>query len=1036
MAELSTYPRGAEWRQWDLHIHSPASFHWDGARFDADPNASENTLLIDQMIEALNSAAPAVYALMDYWTFDGWFALKKRLAQKGAPKLEKVVFPGIELRLMAPMDGRLNAHVIFSDSTPDQILLDFKSALTVELINSPLSNHALIELARKKVGEDKLKHHGFIKSEVDSNDATALRAGSTIAEINCDSYKRALERIPQGSAVGFMPFSTSDGLDEIKWQEHYAYVLGLFNSSPIFETRNSDLWAAFAGVRTAKNAKWLDNFQYALSNTPRLAVSGSDAHRFKGTANNDQRGYGDFPTGKATWIKADPTFLGLLQAIKEPAKRCHIGDIPDKLQSINQSKTYFIDRVEVRKMVGSKVEGNWLSDCNLPLNPDLIAIIGNKGSGKSALADVIALLGNTRQREHLSFLSSKRFRAKPKELAKHFQGQITWLDDSKSAVVSLNDDPDPTAVEMVRYIPQLRFEKLCNDHVSGVSDVFEKELRAVIFDHTNPAIRQKALDFDQLTEQQERSYRDQLGELRKDLRRLNLEIESMEAQLQPEVRKTLEEQWAQKNKQIEEHDKIKPVVETKPSDQLTPDQEIAIKRLDEIAASLKQLDDDEKLNITNDALIATKIRSAQSVRERVRILQRQYQQFGEETAQDLQVLGIQQPDIADIKIDEGVLLALINSLPTDRDRFVANGVQIVQKKQALSEEQGNLRAKLNEPLQRHQQSVNALEAWGKRRVELVGAADIPESLSGVAARLEQLDNLPASLSDRGKKRDEISGEIFDVLEKQRLAREQLFAPVQDVIQNNQLIRDEYKLQFQATLGGSAEALATALFNLIKQTASAFREGEGVAVVKRIAEQLDLGKKEDVLKLISEIHAKVATAASSGNSSGIGISSILKAGRSQSGGNISSADVYDLLYGLAFLEPRYSLLYQDTQIEQLSPGQRGALLLIFYLLVDKGTNPIILDQPEENLDNETVFSLLVPVLTEAKKKRQVIMVTHNPNLAVVCDAEQVIYSSFDRKNGATIKYVPGSIESPVINKHVVNVLEGTKVAFDNRRNKYH
>jgi predicted ATPase len=106
------------------------------------------------------------------------------------------------------------------------------------------------------------------------------------------------------------------------------------------------------------------------------------------------------------------------------------------------------------------------------------------------------------------------------------------------------------------------------------------------------------------------------------------------------------------------------------------------------------------------------------------------------------------------------------------------------------------------------------------------------------------------------------------------------------------------------------------------------------------------------------------------------------------------------------------------------------------LVDKGRNPIILDQPEENLDNETVVSLLVPVLTEAKKRRQIIMVTHNPNLAVVCDAEQVIWSSFDRKKGSTISYVAGAIENSAINGHVVNVLEGTMPAFSNRRTKYH
>ncbi|MFA5955525.1 MAG: hypothetical protein WC811_03035 [Hyphomicrobium sp.] len=132
----------------------------------------------------------------------------------------------------------------------------------------------------------------------------------------------------------------------------------------------------------------------------------------------------------------------------------------------------------------------------------------------------------------------------------------------------------------------------------------------------------------------------------------------------------------------------------------------------------------------------------------------------------------------------------------------------------------------------------------------------------------------------------------------------------------------------------------------------------------------------------------------------------------------------------------SLLFQETQIEQLSPGQRGALLLIFYLLVDTGRNPIVLDQPEENLDNETVVSLLVPVLNEAKKSRQIIMVTHNPNLAVVCDAEQIIHATFDRKNGARISYHSGSIEDGTINRAVVDVLEGTKVAFDNRGQKYH
>lgn len=133
------FERGSEWRQWDLHIHTPASFHWKGNKFDGDPNSNANRIIADEMIAALNAAEPAVFALMDYWTFDGWFALKRRLGEAGAPKLTKKVFPGIELRLMAPMPARLNAHVLFSDEVADQVLHDFKADLQIEFVNRRLS---------------------------------------------------------------------------------------------------------------------------------------------------------------------------------------------------------------------------------------------------------------------------------------------------------------------------------------------------------------------------------------------------------------------------------------------------------------------------------------------------------------------------------------------------------------------------------------------------------------------------------------------------------------------------------------------------------------------------------------------------------------------------------------------------------------------------------------------------------------------------------------------------------------------------------
>jgi ABC-type lipoprotein export system ATPase subunit len=1023
------FVRGAEWRRWDLHIHTPASFHWYGQKFDSDPASKTNADLVDEMITALNSATPAVFALMDYWTFDGWFALKRRLKEPGAPKLIKTVFPGIELRIAAPSTCRLNAHVIFSDEVEDQALHDFKSALQVELVSRPLSNASLIALARM-VGEDKLKHHGFKKAEVDTGDDQALIAGSTIAEINCESYKAAIDKVPNEHAIGFMPYDTSDGLAEVKWHDHYAYFLGLFKSSPIFESRNPDLRGAFVNEVTPGNAKWIKNFQAGLGHVPRLVVSGSDAHRFVGTqGDNDKRGYGDYPSGKATWIKADPTFRGLHQAIKEPAKRSYIGERPHKLLEISENKTFFIDTVEVSKTPGTTTQGIWLDGNKLPLNPDLVAIIGNKGSGKSALADVIALLGNSRQKMHFSFLKTNRFRGKSGEPARHFLGTLTWCDAS-NAQCNLNEDPSNEKAELVRYIPQGHFEELCNEHVSGRSNAFERELRAVIFSHAGESIRLGALDFDQLIEQQERSFRDQLNEYRKDLRKLNQEISGIEEQLQPDVKRSLQELLALKIKQIEEHNKIKPIEVPKPSEKLTQEQSEAAAALDGLSQQIKALDESSGINATVELSLAGKLKAIQNIRERIRLLERSYIQFTEETAKDFETVGLKSTDLATITINTDPLEQLATAIPLEQFKLQAEIVTITQDREKLLEQQVGLNAKLNSPQLIYQQYLKALEAWGSKLVELNGTSDAPETLNGLQARIEQLESLPAVLKARATQRLKLTGEIFDVLDSQRKARELLFKPVQDLIQENTLIREEYKLQFQATLGGSPDVVSGTLFTLIKQNSGEFRgEDESYGAVRKIAEKFDFNKRDDIHKFVTELHNKIEVAASSGGKGAIGITSILRKDR-------TSVDVYDLLFGLSFLEPRYSLLFQETHIEQLSPGQRGALLLIFYLLVDKGRNPIILDQPEENLDNETVVSLLVPVLCEAKKRRQIVMVTHNPNLAVVCDAEQVIYSSFDRRNDSKIQYVSGSIESPQINSHVVNVLEGTKPAFDNRRIKYH
>jgi len=101
-----------------------------------------------------------------------------------------------------------------------------------------------------------------------------------------------------------------------------------------------------------------------------------------------------------------------------------------------------------------------------------------------------------------------------------------------------------------------------------------------------------------------------------------------------------------------------------------------------------------------------------------------------------------------------------------------------------------------------------------------------------------------------------------------------------------------------------------------------------------------------------------------------------------------------------------IFISNKKLNELSPGEKGMILLIFYLLVDQKETPPLIDQPEDNLDNQTIVDVLVSCIKDARDRRQIFMVTHNPNLAVVCDADQIISSSIDKQNGNMVKYVCG------------------------------
>ena len=126
---------------------------------------------------------------------------------------------------------------------------------------------------------------------------------------------------------------------------------------------------------------------------------------------------------------------------------------------------------------------------------------------------------------------------------------------------------------------------------------------------------------------------------------------------------------------------------------------------------------------------------------------------------------------------------------------------------------------------------------------------------------------------------------------------------------------------------------------------------------------------------------------------------------------------------------------ETDINEGSPGQKCAAILAFIL--NNGKRPLIIDQPEDDLDNSLIYNLIVSSIRQKKTSRQIIIITHNPNIPVLGDAEGIVILERD-KNGKVChregKKI-GCLEETLIRDGICEIMEGGKDAFRKREEKY-
>ena len=157
--------------------------------------------------------------------------------------------------------------------------------------------------------------------------------------------------------------------------------------------------------------------------------------------------------------------------------------------------------------------------------------------------------------------------------------------------------------------------------------------------------------------------------------------------------------------------------------------------------------------------------------------------------------------------------------------------------------------------------------------------------------------------------------------------------------------------------------------------------------------------------------------------------------------------------ISFGTYHFEIEYQNDSFKQMSPGKKAFVILKLILDFSDSKKPVLIDQPEDSLDNRAIYKDLTSYIKKTKMRRQIIVVTHNPNIVVGGDCENVIIanqSSDDNpnKDGEQFDYKNGSLENDSstsnsdyilerysIKEHVCDILEGGKEAFEKRERKY-
>ena len=344
--------RGSEWRRWEPHIHAPGTVL---------NNQFGGTDAWTKYLTTLESVTPKIEAIAvtDYYITDTYEEVLRHHIAGRLPGVQ-LIFPNVEVRLdVAAKSGFVNLHLLVSPEDPNHVAEVRRILTRLQFI----AHGDRVDCTR-----DDLIRLGKRADTSIQDDRAALAHGATQFKVNFAQLREVFGEsdwakknilIAVAGGAGDGTSGVRQAADATVRQEIEKFAHIIFSSSQA----QREFWLG-------RGAASIDELR-ARYNGCKPCLHGSDAH--------DQTSIGQATSGRFSWIKGALNFDSLRQACIDPGSRAYVGPEPPRQALPSQ----VIAQVDITR-------APWAVTPTVPLNSGLVAIVGARGSGKTALADVIA----------------------------------------------------------------------------------------------------------------------------------------------------------------------------------------------------------------------------------------------------------------------------------------------------------------------------------------------------------------------------------------------------------------------------------------------------------------------------------------------------------------------------------------------------------------------------------------------------------------------------------------------------------------------